>query len=96
MTAREVLDELRTLMPELAARYHVRGLGLFGSFARGEAKGSSDIDLIVEFEEGADLLDLVGLSLYLEEKLGRVVDVVPKSAVREELSREIFGETLSV
>lgn len=83
-------------MPELAARYRVRGLGLFGSFARGEAKGSSDIDLIVEFEEGADLFDLVGLSLYLEEKLGRVVDVVPKNAVREELSREIFGETLSV
>ena len=83
-------------MPELAARYRVRGLSLFGSFARGEAKGSSDIDLIVEFEEGADLFDLVGLSLYLEEKLGRAVDVVPKNAVREELSREIFGETLSV
>jgi len=96
LTAQEVLDQLRTLLPELGARYHVREIGLFGSLARGDARDTSDIDLLVEFDEAADLFDLIGLGLYLEDRLGRPVDVVPKNAVREELAQTIFNETLPV
>jgi predicted nucleotidyltransferase len=56
---------LRALKPELAAQYKVQGIALFGSFAREEQDEASDIDVLVDFEEGADLFDLVGLALFL-------------------------------
>ena len=92
----DVLERLRKLKPEVASLYKVREMELFGSFVRGEQKSSSDVDILVEFEEGADLFDMVGLMLFLEEKLGRKVDVVPKRALREELRDEVFREALKV
>lgn len=96
MSVQQLLEKLRELKPVLAARYHVREVSLFGSRARQSATPSSDIDLIVEFEKGADLFDLVGLSLFLEDELGRPVDVVPKGAIRDELRQEIFEQALVV
>jgi len=83
-------------MPELKTRYRVREIGLFGSLARGSAHEASDVDLVAEFDEAADLFDLIGLSLYLEDRLGRPVDVVPKNAIRKELAQTILDETLPV
>jgi len=48
--------------------------------------------LLTEFEESADLLDLIGLSDFLEEKLKRKVDIVPREALREELKESIEKE----
>ena len=86
----ELLAKLRKLKPQAAAAYKAREMGLFGSFARGEQDAGSDIDVLVDFDESADLFDLTGLALYLEEQLQRKVDVVPKRALREEL-RESVG-----
>jgi len=96
MSVQQLLEKLRELKPVLAARYHVREVSLFGSLTRQNATPSSDIDLLVEFEKGADLFDLVGLSLFLEDELGRPVDVVPKGAIRDELRREILEQALVV
>jgi len=96
MEAQQLLEKLRELKPVLAARYHVREVSLFGSLARQSTKASSDIDLLVEFEKKADLFDLVGLSLFLEDELGRPVDVVPKGAIRDELRQEILEQALIV
>jgi len=96
MSVQQLLEKLRELKPVLAARYHVREVSLFGSLARQSAKASSDIDLLVEFEKEADLFDLVGLSLFLEDELGRPVDVVPKGAIRDELRQEILEQALAV
>lgn len=88
------LTVLRTLKPELAARYKVREIGVFGSFVRGEQNQVSDLDVLVEFEEGADLFDLVGLALFLEQVFQRAVDVVPKRALRAELRSAILSEVI--
>ena len=56
----------------------------------------SDIDLLVDFEDGADLLDFVGLGLFLEERLHRKVDVVPKNALREELREQVLQEVSGI
>jgi hypothetical protein len=96
MNTEDLLEKLRKLKPKIAARYKARELGLFGSFGREEQQGSSDIDLLVEFEDGADLFDLVGLALFLEEELGRKVDVVPKSALRIELREAVLREVVPV
>jgi predicted nucleotidyltransferase len=55
---------------------------VFGSVARGEARPGSDVDLLVDFEPGASLLDHVGLFQDLEELLGVGVDVVTRRALK--------------
>lgn len=80
----------------IAARYKAKEIGLFGSFVRGEQSATSDIDVLVEFEEEADLFDLVGLALRLEEELQRKVDVIPKRALREELRESVLREVVAL
>jgi predicted nucleotidyltransferase len=96
MNNEDLLAKLKELKPTLAARYKAKEIGLFGSFARGEQDTSSDIDVLVEFEEEADLFDLIGLSLHLEEALQRKVDVVPKRALRAELRESVLQEVVAL
>ncbi|QYZ79026.1 nucleotidyltransferase [Methanofollis formosanus] len=93
-TRAEVLDILRSLKGELRERYHVERIALFGSYAREEQGEGSDIDLLVTFGAGADLFDFVGLSQFLEEKLGRSVDVVPETALRPEIRSQVTRDLL--
>lgn len=60
---RPTLDEIRDTVAAPMARRGVVRAGVFGSFARGEATESSDVDFLVEFEEGRTLLDLSGLRI---------------------------------
>ena len=92
----DVLTKLRGLKPIISARYKAKEIGLFGSFVRGEQGAGSDIDVLVEFEEEADLFDLMGLTVYLEEALQREVDVVPKRALRAELKESVLHEVVAV
>jgi len=92
----EVLKTIKSFQGELREKYKVREIGVFGSFVRGEQKTTSDIDVLVDFEEGADLFDLVGLGFYLEEKLGRKVDVVPKGGLKERIKESVLKEVITV
>ncbi len=96
MNTQDLVLKLKELKPTLAARYKAKEIGLFGSFIRGEQGASSDVDILVEFEEEADLFDLMGLTLHLEEELERKVDVVPKRALRAELVESVLGEVVNL
>ncbi|MGQ9780424.1 MAG: nucleotidyltransferase family protein [Bacillota bacterium] len=91
-----LLAVLRAMKPEIESRYKARELALFGSFARGEQDRQSDVDLLVDFTAEADLLDLVGLAQFLEERLQRAVDVVPKAALRAEIRDAVLSEAIAV
>jgi hypothetical protein len=95
-TRDRLLADLRALKPEMAARYNVKAIELFGSFVHGEQDEASDIDLLVDFTQSADLFDLVGLGLFLEEALQRKVDVVPRTALREELREAVISQAVPV
>jgi predicted nucleotidyltransferase len=69
---------------------------VFGSFARGEATASSDVDFLVEFEKGRTLVDLSGLRLDLREVLGRDVDVATLRSLHPKLRDRILGELIPV
>jgi uncharacterized protein len=96
MDKEAVLTKLRELKPAITARFKVMEIGLFGSFVRGEQGTNSDIDLLAEFEANADLFDLIGLELYLEEILQRPVDVVPGQALRVELRETVLDQVVIV
>ncbi len=92
----DVLRQLKTLKPDLLARFKVKEMGLFGSFVRGQESESSDVDLLVDFEDGADLFDLVGLGEFLEGHLRRRVDLVSKRALREEIRDQVLKEAAMI
>ena len=70
-----VCAELARMQPSLAAR-GVSSLALFGSVARGEARGDSDIDVAIKTKGKFGLIALAGVKMHLEECMGRNVDVV--------------------
>ena len=81
---------------ELRKKYNVNELGIFGSYARGQQKKSSDVDILVRFNPNASLFDFVGLGNYLEEKLKIKVDVVSENGIRPELRSNIIKGVLKV
>jgi predicted nucleotidyltransferase len=91
-----ILATLKELKTEVKQKYKAELKGIFGSYARGEERLGSDLDVLVEFDATANLIDLVGLSFYLEEKLHCSVDVVPESALRRELKSDILKEAVAV
>lgn len=94
MGKREIVEILKEAAKETEQKYKARIKGVFGSFARDEEDSNSDIDILVDFAEGADLIHFAGLSLFLEEKLGRKIDVVPHNALRSEIKDEVLKEAI--
>jgi predicted nucleotidyltransferase len=96
MKREEILKILKSLKEEVRERYKVEIEGIFGSYARGEEKEISDIDILVDFQKGANLFDLVGLANFLEEKLKCKVDVVSKRALREEIKPYVLEDLIQL
>ncbi len=89
-TIEELLKEKRQI---LLKKYRVKKIGVFGSFTRKKENAHSDIDLLVEFEEGhKDFFNYIRLKFYLEELLQRKVDLIIKDAVKSRLKEKIFSE----
>lgn len=88
----EVLAVLTRMTKQQKDQYKVRRIGLFGSYAREEQRPDSDIDLLVDFSDDADLYDLAELKYFLEEKLHHRVDIVPARALREELRQAVLTD----
>lgn len=73
---RTLVDRHRAEINAAVARHRGRRIALFGSVARGDEHESSDIDFLVEFDDGSSLFDLLHLQEELELILGHPVDVV--------------------
>jgi predicted nucleotidyltransferase len=77
MTSQDILDFLRKEKPYLRKEFGVQSIGLFGSYAEGTQSPESDVDLLVELKEPRfDFL--VGLQLYLEENIGKPIELIRK------------------
>ena len=96
LRSKEILAILSSSKDEVRKRFKAEIKGIFGSYARGEQKKESDLDIIVKFHKGATLFDLVGLADYLEEKLKVKVDIVPDDTIREEIKKEVLKETVFI
>ena len=96
MGRNEVLDPLREHKAALARRFGVAELSLFGSFARDQATDDSDIDLLVRFDGPATSKRYFGTQFYIEDLLGRRVDLVTEKALRPELRPYVERELVHV
>ena len=77
-------------------KFDVIRAGVFGSYARGEAKKTSDIDIIVEFKGRKSLLDLVGLQLAIEQALNKKADVITYNSINPMLKKKILKEEIRI
>lgn len=84
---------LRRHLPELRKRYFVRSLGIFGSYARGEQKKRSDLDLLVEVDPSAlTLLKFIELENTLSDLVKIKVDLVDKAGLKPTIGQRILTE----
>ena len=92
----EIQSTIAAEKDEIRRNYRAEIKGIFGSYARGDFRADSDLDLLVDFDDGANLFDLVGLQQFLEEKLGCKVDLVSRRSLREDLRTSVLNEIISL
>ncbi|MDE2852821.1 MAG: nucleotidyltransferase domain-containing protein [Chloroflexota bacterium] len=88
----EDLRQWREQILALAHRHRARQISVFGSVARGDSQFNSDIDFLVDFEEGYRLTDHIRLLQGLRELLPCSVDVVDRRALRPEIRENVLAE----
>ena len=86
----------RTEILAAAARRHASNVRIFGSVARGEDSGTSDVDLLVDLDPEASPLDLLELGCDLEDVLGVKVEVGTPALLRAFLRDEVLAEAIAL
>ena len=95
MLTNDILQRLRADQPALD-RFGVSSIAVFGSFARGQARPDSDLDILVDYREDArpDLFDFIELKQHLEALFGRPVDLATPEALHHRLRERILAEAV--
>jgi predicted nucleotidyltransferase len=90
------INEIKTKVAKVASQYGVEQVFLFGSYARGEARPDSDIDICIKKGNVRTLLELSGFYLDLEESLGQKVDVVTTESLQGDFKRNIEKDLVAI
>jgi predicted nucleotidyltransferase len=94
----EIKRTLSQRKAELKKKFRVKTIGVFGSYVRGEQKRGSDVDVLVEFEDDAEIgfFKFLDLEEFLSKKLGVKVDLVMKDALKPYIGKRILEEVVMV
>ncbi|MBI2452480.1 nucleotidyltransferase family protein [Candidatus Pacearchaeota archaeon] len=90
------IEELKPKIIGILKNNRIRKARIFGSYARGEQKKNSDIDILVEFDKEISLFDFVGVKLEIEEAIGKTVDLVEYKAVKLRIKRNILMDEVKI
>lgn len=90
----EELSKKREEIMNIAIEHGAYNVRVFGSVARGQAVADSDVDILVEMEEGRSLFDLGGLLMDLQDLLGCNVDVVTEKGLRSRIRSKVLHEAV--
>jgi hypothetical protein len=91
----DAVEILRQHENKIKNEFNVSKIGIFGSFARGENKEESDIDVLVEFKAGFKTFDnFMDLKFYLEDIFDRTIDLVTVSALKPQLKEDILQDVI--
>ena len=88
------LKNHRDAILSTAGKYGARNVRVFGSMAREDYRQDSDVDLLVEFESGRSLLDLVGMTMDLHDALGPRFDVVTEGSLHRLIRDRVLQEAV--
>lgn len=92
--AKDAVQSILALLEQTLRDKGVSSLSLFGSIVHGDARAGSDVDVLIDVRPDArfGLVSLVSLKLYLEERLGRPVDVVTRAGIAPTIRDAVLGE----
>lgn len=94
------LEQIKKILkknkPTLIQDFKVKGLGIFGSYVRGEQKKGSDVDILVEFSRTPGFFDYLRTEDYLSQMLKKRVDLVMKGALKSAIGKRIMREVVYV
>lgn len=90
------IEEIISLIKPILLSFEIKRASLFGSFAKGNATESSDIDILVEFGEGKSLFDLIRLEMKIEEVLNKKVDIITFNSIHPYLKESILSEQVVI
>lgn len=91
-----IRTQLAAYKPQLAERYGIKEIGIFGSYVRGEQGEKSDVDVLVDFTSSISLLDFIHLENELSDLLGIKVDLVMRTALKPRIGKHILEEVVPV
>lgn len=91
ITETEIFEKLTELKPFLLKEYQVKEIGIFGSFSDNSYSNESDIDILIELERPIGW-KFFSLEIYLEKLFGRKIDLVTKSALKEQIKDIILKQ----
>lgn len=95
LTTEEIISKIQEIKPQLADKYPIRSLAIFGSHARNEQDEDSDLDILLEFDEKIGL-QFIDLADELELLLGRRIDLVSKGGIKEKYFQNIKQDLIYV
>lgn len=90
----KILKKKRVQILQIAEKHGASNLRIFGSVAKGKARQSSDLDILIELEPGKSLLDHAALLQELEKLLGCKVDVVTEKGLKERIREQVLQEAV--
>lgn len=86
------IQDIKNKIKSILKRHDVKRAALFGSYAKGEQKKKSDVDILIKYKyDNKGYFDLVGLQIELEEKLGKKVDLLTYNSIHPRLKKEILS-----
>ena len=89
----DIEEILRKHKSDIQKRFKVKDIGVFGSYAKGKQKKSSDVDILVEFYEPIGW-EFVDLKEHLEQVIGLKVDLVTPNALKQQMKDHILKEVV--
>ena len=95
-TRQDILASLKKIKGEVEKEYSVKTIGVFGSVARNEQTGESDIDLLVEFSKPVGFVTFMRLENFLSEQLGKQVDLVTSDSLKPVIRQDVLAEVIYV
>ncbi len=95
LTKQDIINLLKK-NKDVLEKYKIREIALFGSYVRSEQTENSDIDLLVEFEKGATLFDIINLENFLSGIFGRRVSVVSRNGLNKYIGPHILKEAETI
>ena len=90
------LDKIKAKILPVLKEYKVTKAGIFGSYARGEQKKKSDVDILVEVDKNMGLMEFIGIKLDLQKAVKRKVDLVEYETIRWEIKDNILRDEIRI
>lgn len=96
MPTLELIEKNRDEIKRISLKNGARHVRIFGSVANQTAGPDSDVDFLVDLDEGRSLIDLGGLLMDLQDLLGCKVDVVTEKGLHWYLKDKILKEAKAI